>query len=154
MESCQKVNHPPLVIAHNWLTLTFRLDVGGKLLTNQLKELVSFRHYDMMKQTYIMNNVKESCCFVSVDFNKDMETCRYVSVCACLSFTIWPNTRNRVDPKKNTIVQEYILPDLSRNKKGRLRQPDDIITEKDQLLIMNNERFTVPEIIFRPDDIG
>lgn len=108
----------------------------------------------MMKQTYIMNNVKESCCFVSVDFNKDMETCRYVSVCACLSFTIWPNTRNRVDPKKNTIVQEYILPDLSRNKKGRLRQPDDIITEKDQLLIMNNERFTVPEIIFRPDDIG
>jgi len=40
-----------------------RLDVGGKLLTNQLKELVSFRQWNMMDETYIMNQVKESCCF-------------------------------------------------------------------------------------------
>jgi hypothetical protein len=58
------------------------------------------------------------------------------------------------DPKVNPIVQEYILPDLSSNRKGRIRQPEDIVTEADQILTMNNERFTVPEIIFRPDDIG
>ena len=35
-----------------------------------------------------------------------------------------------------------------------MRHPDDIITETDQLLVMSNERFTVPELLFRPDDIG
>jgi actin-related protein 6 len=58
----------------------FRLDVGGKLLTNQLKELVSFRQWNMMDETYIMNHVKESCCYVSTDFKKDLEICRYVSL--------------------------------------------------------------------------
>lgn len=28
------------------------------------------------------------------------------------------------------------------------------MTDTDQILMMNNERFTVPELIFRPDDIG
>ncbi|KDR83036.1 hypothetical protein GALMADRAFT_58042 [Galerina marginata CBS 339.88] len=109
-----------------------RLDVGGKLLTNQLKELVSFRQWNMMDETYIMNQVKESCCFVSTNYKQDIETY----------------------PKHNPIVQEYILPDLSTNRKGRVRHSDDIITETDQILVMNNERFTVPELIFRPDDIG
>ncbi|KAF8157920.1 actin-related protein Arp6 [Crassisporium funariophilum] len=112
-----------------------RLDVGGKLLTNQLKELVSFRQWNMMDETYIMNHVKESCCFVSTNYKQDTETCR-------------------IDQKQNDIVQEYMLPDLSTNRKGRARQPDDIITETDQILVMNNERFTVPELLFRPDDIG
>lgn len=53
-----------------------RIDVGGKLLTNHLKEVVSFRHYDMMEETYIMNDIKEKCCFVSQDFYKDLDICR------------------------------------------------------------------------------
>ena len=60
----------------------------------------------------------------------------------------------RQDPKSNPIVQEYILPDFSANRQGRIRRPEDIIAETDQILFMNNERFAVPEILFRPDDIG
>ncbi|KAJ7362262.1 actin-related protein Arp6 [Mycena albidolilacea] len=112
-----------------------RLDVGGKLLTNQLKELVSFRQWNMMDETYIMNHVKETCCFVTQDFKKELEICRS-------------------DPKRNPIVQEYVLPDLTKSKAGRIRQPDDIPLDTDQVLTMGNERFSVPEIIFRPDDIG
>ena len=29
-----------------------------------------------MDETYIMNHIKETCCFVSTDYDKDMETCR------------------------------------------------------------------------------
>ncbi|RDB14700.1 Actin-like protein ARP6 [Hypsizygus marmoreus] len=108
-----------------------RLDVGGKLLTNQLKELVSFRQWNMMDETYIMNDVKESCCYVSTNFKSDLEMCR-------------------ANPKTNPIVQEYILPDLSTNRKGHIRQPDDIVAETDQILVMNNERFTVPEPKYFP----
>ncbi|KAF9564145.1 actin-domain-containing protein [Agrocybe pediades] len=112
-----------------------RLDVGGKLLTNQLKELVSYRQWNMMDETYIMNLVKESCCFVSTNYKEDIETCR-------------------VDLRRNPIVQEYVLPDLATSHTGRVRQKDDIITETDQILVMNNERFTVPELLFHPEDIG
>ncbi|KAG6889499.1 hypothetical protein C0995_000665 [Termitomyces sp. Mi166 len=60
----------------------------------------------------------------------------------------------RLEPKSNPIVQEYVLPDLSSNRKGRIRQSGDIVAEADQILVMNNERFCVPELLFRPDDIG
>lgn len=60
----------------------------------------------------------------------------------------------RANTKNNPIVQEYILPDLSSNRRGHVRDPDDIVSEADQILVMNNERFAVPEVIFHPDDIG
>lgn len=53
-----------------------RLNVGGKLLTNQLKEVVSFRSYDMMEETYIINDIKEKCCFISQDVYKDLNICK------------------------------------------------------------------------------
>ena len=71
-----------------------RIDVGGKLLTNHLKEVVSFRQWNMMDETHIMNEVKEACCYVSEDFATDLETCRCVKHrtlsphlpgCACLT---------------------------------------------------------------------
>ncbi|KAJ4481897.1 actin-like protein ARP6 [Lentinula aciculospora] len=111
-----------------------RLDVGGKLLTNHLKELISFRQWNMMEETYIMNHVKESCCYVSTDFKKDMETMQF--------------------DLDNPIVQKYVLPDMSSRTKGRLLKPGDSILDSEQVLVMKNERFSVPEIIFRPDDIG
>ncbi|EPQ54631.1 actin-like protein Arp6 [Gloeophyllum trabeum ATCC 11539] len=111
-----------------------RLDVGGKLLTNRLKELVSFRQWNMMDETYIMNEVKESCCYVSVDYRRDLDMCRW-------------------DPRKNPILQEYILPNFSANRNGRIRKAGELINEADQILYMNNERFSVPETIFHPSDI-
>ncbi|EIW74652.1 actin-related protein Arp6 [Coniophora puteana RWD-64-598 SS2] len=112
-----------------------RLDVGGKILTNQLKEIVSYRQWNMMDETYIMNHVKETCCYVSSNFMDDLDVCR-------------------TNPKKNPIVREYVLPNFTINKQGRLRQPDEEISQAEQILTMGNERFTIPEILFRPDDIG
>lgn len=53
--------------------------MGGKLLTNQLKELVSFRQWNMMEETHVMNEVKETCCYVSSDTHRDLEICRWVA---------------------------------------------------------------------------
>ncbi|OJA12187.1 hypothetical protein AZE42_03943, partial [Rhizopogon vesiculosus] len=112
-----------------------RLDVGGKLLTNQLKELVSYRQWNMMDETYIMNHAKETCCYVSTRFFEDIQTCRS-------------------NPKQNSIVQEYILPNFSTNRHGHVRVPGEESPATDQVLHMENERFTIPELLFRPDDIG
>ncbi|KAI8060995.1 actin family [Gongronella butleri] len=111
-----------------------RINVGGKLLTNQLKETVSFRHYDMMEETYIINDVKESCCFVSQDVMVDLAA-------------------SRLPAASNPIVQEYVLPDFSTTTHGHVRGKNDAPSDE-QVLPMNNERFMIPEILMHPSDIG
>lgn len=51
-------------------------------------------------------------------------------------------------------MQEYILPNFASHRHGRVRTPGEALAETDQVLYMNNERFLVPELLFRPDDIG
>ncbi|KAF8495084.1 actin family [Gautieria morchelliformis] len=160
-----------------------RIDIGGKLLTNHLSTLVSFRQWNMLDQIHIVNEVKEKCCYVSSSFPTDLERCR-------------------LGGNVNGITLEYILPDFSRNRHGYVRgrpaptvtptvnlgcgepvhiaqdtnsqsgrQPDGVTetvrhdgveisyeapppSDSDQILYMSNERFTVPELIFNPNDIG
>lgn len=35
-----------------------RINIGGKSLTNYLKELISYRHWNMMDETHIINIIK------------------------------------------------------------------------------------------------
>ncbi|WVQ83263.1 actin-like protein ARP6 [Cryptococcus sp. DSM 104549] len=135
-----------------------RIDVGGKLLTNHLKQQISFRQWGMMEQTHIVNDIREACGYVSMDWKGDIEICK-------------------ANPKKNPIVQEYVLPDFS-GRPGYIRSgpdasiPEDITEssgqvngnrrgkskldeeEDEQELWLGNERFSGPELLFRPSDIG
>ncbi|KJH51252.1 Actin [Dictyocaulus viviparus] len=117
-----------------------RIDVGGKVLTNQLKEWITYRDLNVLEETYIINQCKEDSCFVSLDFKNDMKISRY-----------------RDD--RNTIRREYVLPDFCRSFRGYLKEPS--LTAKSlqledacQSINMNRERFALPEIIFHPSDIG
>ncbi|KAI9373959.1 actin family [Aspergillus egyptiacus] len=134
-----------------------RLDLGGKHLTNYLKELVSMRQYNMVDETYIMNEVKESVCFVSNDFGGDLER-------------TWKGNRKRRQPdSEESVVVDYVLPDPNGGKKGFMRFHDPLLGTKkkkalltgasaeqlsEDVLVLGNERFTVPEILFTPSDIG
>lgn len=115
-----------------------RIDVGGKVMTNYLKEIISYRQLHVLDETYVMNQVKEDCCFVSTDFNLDMEITK----------------RKR---KLNTIARDYILPDYTNVKRGFIRPLEEMWTKftgTEQLLKMNNEQFCVPELLFHPSDVG
>nr|XP_012143207.1 PREDICTED: actin-related protein 6 isoform X2 [Megachile rotundata] len=57
-----------------------RIDVGGKLLTNHLKEIISYRQLHVMDETYVINQAKEDSCFVSQEFFKDMEVAKNVGI--------------------------------------------------------------------------
>ncbi|GKG42426.1 actin-related protein 6, partial [Tanacetum coccineum] len=48
------------------------MDLGGKALTNYLKELVSYRSVNVMDETFLMDDVKEKLCFVSSDVARDL----------------------------------------------------------------------------------
>ena len=117
-----------------------RIDVGGKLLTNYLKEIVSYRQLHVMDETYVMNQVKEDTCFVSQNFTKDMEIAR---------------TRGSA----NSIVREYVLPDFTTRRRGFVREhvaksSGQQQQTDEQCLKLGNERFAIPEILFHPSDIS
>ncbi|XP_047917106.1 actin-related protein 6 isoform X2 [Anser cygnoides] len=76
-----------------------RINVGGKLLTNHLKEIISYRQLHVMDETHVINQVKEDVCYVSQDFYKDMEIAK-------------------LKGEENTVMVDYVLPDFSTIKKG------------------------------------
>ncbi|KAG5979173.1 Actin- protein 6 [Claviceps digitariae] len=141
-----------------------RLDVGGKLLTNYLARLLSLRHFDMRNETFIVNEMKEAACYVSMDFKSDLEL-------------TWKGTRGEKRDSYLTgagIVRDYLLPDFHTRMQGALLDydpnrhakarrkfaaavtgpaPGDPIDEQD-VLTLRNERFAVPELIFNPSDMG
>ena len=112
-----------------------RIDVGGKLLTNHLKEVVSYRQLHVMDETCVMNQVKEDACYVSQSFSADMEICQR--------------------KKSNSICCEYILPNFSDRKRGYIKNNSDHNPLPDeQSLILCNERISIPELLFSPSNIG
>lgn len=133
-----------------------RLDIGGKHLTNYLKEIVSMRQYNMVDETYIMNEVKETVCFVTNDFTADMEK-------------TWKANIKRQGASDKSVVVDFVLPDPNANRKGFMRPHDPLLEAKkkkgaasglssdilsEDVLVLGNERFAVPELLFRPSDIG
>mmetsp|Transcript_4605 Transcript_4605/g.15098 ORF Transcript_4605/g.15098 Transcript_4605/m.15098 type:complete len:438 (+) Transcript_4605:72-1385(+) len=136
-----------------------RLNVGGKMLTNHLKQIVSYRAYNVMEETHLMNDVKERLCYLSLDFEADLALTRFRG-------------------KKNTIRREFVMPDYVHTTRGVIRdphaaQPEPAPSPRDkdgapaakkgrgpadradeQALSLSNERITVPELLFRPSDIG
>ncbi|KAL3423968.1 actin-like protein arp-6 [Phlyctema vagabunda] len=133
-----------------------RLEVGGKLMTNYLTRLLSLRQYDMRNDMYLVNEIKEACCYVSRDFKGDMEK-------------TWKGTKGDRREEYVTgggIAKDYVLPDYHNRTKGIVRDHDPNLAKlkklrptnpgemAEDILTLRNERFTVPELIFTPTDIG
>ncbi|CAN1120600.1 Actin-related protein 6 [Linum perenne] len=139
-----------------------RIDLGGKALTNYLKELVSYRSVNVMDQSFIIDDVKEKLCFVSLDVSRDLQIARRRG-------------------KDNLFRCTYVLPDGITHTKGFVKVPeeanrylslsdgasalskneaDDNLAERKKTDLtknefdLTNERFLVPEMLFHPVDLG
>lgn len=132
-----------------------RLDVGGKLMTNYLTRLLSVRHFDMRNETYIVNEMKEAVCYVSLDFKGDLEK-------------TWKGTRGERPREAYLsgagIAKDYVLPDSHTRFHGVVREYEPgtaasraarkAAVSTEDVLTLRNERFSVPELLFNPSDIG
>lgn len=108
-----------------------RINVGGKLLTNYLKEVVSYRAWNMMDETHTMDDIKKKLCYVSLDFKQDM-----------------------TDSRRKRVRREYVLPNGSTRLTGYVKDDRSSAETEDQTLKLTNERVSVPEVLFNPSDVG
>jgi actin-related protein 6 len=132
-----------------------RLTVGGKLLTNYMKELSSLRHYNMMEETYLLNEIKEAVSYVASSpqhYSKDLER-------------TWKGRLGDRRELDSSVVVDYVLPDYENAIHGHARPHDPAKSRmrrgmhplsgpREDLLPLGNERFAVPELLFKPSDIG
>lgn len=125
----------PYVRGCKFLRGVRRVNVGGKLLTNHLKDIISYRQYNVMEETYVINQVKEDTGYVCADVKKELaEAAKPLG--------------------SNSIVQNYVLPDFNAIRRGYVHEKGPEAPDEAQVLRLNNERFVVPEILFHPSDIG
>ena len=134
-----------------------RLTIGGKLLTNYLKELVS-TSFNMSDEFYMMNQAKEQVCFVSQDFRADMDRA-------------WKGDSTHPNMALNAtegLFVDYVLPDYTSRHEGIVRPHDPVIATKaskaqavggpreqvEPFLTLGSQRIKVPELLFNPGDIG
>jgi len=82
-----------------------RLDIGGKVLTNLLKEAVTYRQWNMMDEYHIVNDAKEQLSFVSDKFDSEMKQAHI--------------TRKGL----RWFDREYLLPDFVSSSQGSVRLP-------------------------------
>ena len=111
----------------------------------------------MRNDTYLVNEIKEATCYLSRDFKGDMER-------------TWKGPkgdRREVFAKAGGLAKDYVLPDYHGTSKGYVRDHDPeqagklkrlqtgkLAEAAEDILTLRNERFTVPELLFNPSDIG
>jgi actin-related protein 6 len=122
----------PVIDGKVFLPGVKRINVGGKLLTNYLKEIVSYRQWNVMDESVVINELKEALCYCSLDLDQEMEQYH----------------RDRSTRK------HWVLPDFVRSFHGRLRADRQTADDEEQALEMGVEMVTVPEVLFHPSDIG
>lgn len=143
-----------------------RLDFGGKHLTNLLKEMVSIRHFDLHQDTKVVNDIKEEVVFVSQNIKLDLEGTWKGSK---KKTTTPPADVMHIDQavEEIDVRMDYVLPDGVNLVHGYARPYDPSVEAVKKrrmaashpdsgeiVMTLGNERFTVPEILFNPGDIG
>ena len=124
-----------------------RLDVGGRTLTNRLRDVLS-RTVVVQHEDWLVQEIKEDVCYVSSDFAADLTRA-------------WRGGQRDPRPRDPSIVVDYVLPDYETTLRGFARPPGvpsstatPAAPRREHVISLANERFTVPELLFTPSDVG
>lgn len=117
---------PVLYQSAHWKGIR-KFPVGGRHLNGLLRDIIAFRHYDILDEPMLLNTVKESTMFVASDFNAALR-------------------------KKLSYRCEFVLPDFKTTFTGYVHHANDRPLPHDaQTLQLYDERFTIPESYFHPE---
>lgn len=108
--------------------------------------MVSYRQWNMMDEFLLMNQVKEDLCYVSDDILESLSAARSLSRVA--------RAQNMVDYSGGRLRKHFVLPDFHNIMKGYVKPDDELISSSEQVLVMETERMSVPELLFHPLDVG
>lgn len=108
-----------------------KLDIGGRFLNGLLKQTLSFRYYNMMDETILVNNIKEKTSFIC------------------------PESYSTSFKEKDKYSLRYVLPDFQTSYIGYVLDKNKNHNSQDlknlQTITLSDERFAIPETFFHPE---
>ncbi|RHW69221.1 actin-like protein [Trypanosoma brucei equiperdum] len=127
-----------------------RIDVGGKLLSNRLKELISFTQVNVTEDGWLVNHIMEQACYVALDPLVSLRKAEYAK---------------RFDKGNGAFAGlRYYLPTVPplmplgcrEEQLTQIIGKDVVLQEKNSLqhIVFRHEAFLIPELIFNPVDVG
>ncbi|CCW71828.1 unnamed protein product [Phytomonas sp. Hart1] len=139
-----------------------RIDIGGKLLTNRLKEHISFTQTNLTEDSWLVNHIKERCCRVAMHPREELKQC-----CETAG-TSRVKVGSGLEGKAQSSAVVYYLPAVpALHPLGCLSTelPKSFIQTQSQekecdesthlpSLCLNQECFLIPELLFTPSDVG
>jgi actin-related protein 6 len=133
----------PTILGEVYWPAAQQISVGGRLLTNYLREIVSFQQFNMMEETFLINVIKERTCFVATDFEAELAKCKR-----------YKTAQNRLERDANPYLINYALPESPGDIGHIIKKAEDNAISGAQTLRLSNERFSVPELLFAPHHVG
>uniref|UniRef100_A0A7E4ZXF7 Actin-related protein 6 n=2 Tax=Panagrellus redivivus TaxID=6233 RepID=A0A7E4ZXF7_PANRE len=122
----------PFLLGLPCLEQTMRIDVGGKYMTNMLRDKISYSQVDVKSEFRIVSEIKEDVCSFATDIRA---------------------TLNKLRETKDVV--KYYLPDFNLIRRGRFKTAGEPAEYADLTAItLGPERYVVPEILFHPDLIN
>jgi actin-related protein len=110
--------------------------ISQRILTNLLKEALSFRQWDMMDEGWLVGHIKERCCFVAGSAGRRGDKIDTTTESASQwSYAGMVELCSALPRHKNPLALEYVLPDYSlsstKGKLGYIKGQEDRTVAKD-----------------------
>ncbi|KAH3662358.1 hypothetical protein OGAPHI_005610 [Ogataea philodendri] len=124
-----------------------KMSIAGRFINGYLREVISFRHYNVTDEPILVNNIKESACYVTNDY--------YAALAKVERLKKLKPKQLLSDP--GNISTNYVLPDFKTTMTGYAISDQDLsssVRENQQVLKLFDERFAVPEVLFQPEISG
>lgn len=123
-----------------------RMPIAGRMLNGYLREVISFRHYNVVDEPVLIDSIKRNTCYVAEDYDLTLERL----------------TKLRKSPRAlltSDMSINYLLPDNKYDFHGKAigkgRISGNNGDEDDgQSIFLTDERFLIPEMMFHPQLSG
>ncbi|RNF05297.1 putative actin-like protein [Trypanosoma rangeli] len=137
-----------------------RVDVGGKLLSNRLKELISFTQVNMTEDGWLVNHIMEKCCHVALHPQSSLRAAHRQKR---RGRNISGSTRK--GSGGDAVELRYYLPTVPPLMPLGCREEElhailggdggtGVERHELQHIVFSHEAFLIPELLFHPVNVG
>ncbi|KAF7457259.1 actin-like protein [Cryptosporidium felis] len=127
-----------------------RLDIGGYHLDLALKNALSLRQVDLSRNSFIVSNIKENCCYVSNNFNDELDSSSRILIEQPFQLPELKSGRNTCFLREQTLSENNYSEKIDDSSKVNFVSDSKAKHSLGGVIKLHSERITIPELLFNP----
>lgn len=154
-----------------------KLPIGGRFLNGYLREIISFRHYNIVEEPILVNSIKHQTCYIAKDYNAMLNKLTrlkktpadLINSDLSLSYVLPNNksdflghpitdktklSKSELQHLKKSLESKAPTSEYAEYDEDENDQNNGYSPESAQSLLLTDERFLIPELLFHPQLAG